>query len=216
MDSATIGIQVHSGWGALVAVASDGKALTVLHRARLEVTSNDIPGCKQPYHHAEKLDLPEAKRHLANCAETSSRLAVKALSGVAEELRAAKKRLTGSAILLGSGRALPDLASILNAHPLIHTAEGELFRRIFWEACCRLEIRPAGFRSRDLGDCVASVLGKATKTRLERSIQTLGKTIGPPWTADQKIAALAAALVLLGDNRKINACSQEPATMALS
>jgi hypothetical protein len=216
MDITTIGIQVHSGWGALVAVASDADALRVLHRARLEITGNEIPGWKQPYHFAEKLSLPEAQRHLGKCAAASSRLALRALGDVVEKLRAEKKRVIGSVILLGSGRPLPALPSILNAHPLIHTAEGEFFRRIFWDACCQLEIPPAGFRVRDLGEYAAKVLGKATKSRLERAIQTLGKSIGPPWTSDQKTAALAASLVLLGDQRKIRTCSREPAKLAIS
>jgi hypothetical protein len=125
MHKAAIGIQVHSGWGALVAVASVGGALSVIHRARLEIIGNEIPGWKQPYHLAEKLDLPEARQHLGNCAAASSRLATKALGDVVEQLQAEKKRLIGFAILLGSGRPLPPLASILRAHPLIHTAEGE-------------------------------------------------------------------------------------------
>lgn len=215
IENSAMGIAVHSGWGVLVAVASEGEAIAVLHRARLEVTGNEIPGWKQPYHYAEKLSLPEAQRQLENCAAASSRLALKALSDVVETLRAAKKRVIGSAILLGSGRPLPALPSILKAHPLIHTAEGEFFRRIFWDACCQLQTPPAGFRVRDLGDCAATLLGNAARVKLERNIQRLGKSIGPPWTSDQKTAALAASLVLLGDQGKIRTCSQEPARLAI-
>jgi hypothetical protein len=216
MDKAAIGIQVHSGWGALVAVASVGGALFVIHRARLEIIGNEIPGWKQPYHFAEKLDLPEARQHLGKCAAASSQLATKALRDVVEQLQAEKKRLIGSAILLGSGRPLPPLSSILRAHPLIHTAEGEFFRRIFWEACCQLGVAAVGFRAKDLDACATAVLGKAAKTRVERNIQTLGKSIGPPWTSDQKNAALAAALLLLGEKSKVRACSQEPASLTIS
>jgi hypothetical protein len=210
-ENAAIGISVHSGWGALVAVTADGNGLKVLHRARVEITGNEIPGWKQPYHHAENLSLPEAQRHIGNCARASSQLAVRALSEIAERLRAAKFRVMGSAILLASARPLPDLASILKAHPLIHTAEGEFFRRIFWDACCEVEIPSAGFRMRDLSAQAAAILGRAASAKLQRDIQTLGKSIGPPWTSDHKNAALAASLVLLGDRRKIRAYSQEPA-----
>jgi len=213
MDKAAIGIQVHSGWGALVAMVSVGGELSVIHRDRLEITSNEIPGWKQPYHYAEKLKLLEARQYLGNCAAASSGLAAKALGDVFERLRSEKKRLIGSAILLGSGRSLPSLSSVLKAHPLIHTAEGEFFRRIFWEACCQLEGAAVGFRAKDLDECATRVLGKAAKTRLERNIQTLGKSIGPPWTSDQKNAALAASLVLLGEKRKVRACSHEPANL---
>lgn len=216
MDKAAIGIQVHSGWGALVAVASAGGVLSVIHRARLEITGNEIPGWKQPYHFAEKLELPEARQHLGNCAAASSRLATKALRDVVERLQAEKKRLIGFAILLGSGRSLPSLSSVLGAHPLIHTAEGEFFRRIFWEACCQLEVAVVGFRAKELYECATAVLGKAAKTSLGQHIQTMGKLMGPPWTSDQKYAALAASLVLLGEKRKNRAWSHEPANLLIS
>ena len=216
MDNVAIGIQVHSGWGALVAVASDGGTLTILHRARLEITSDEIAGSKQPYHFAENLGLLEAQKYLGNCAAASSRLAAKTLRDVVERLQSEKKPLVGSAILLGAGRPLSSLDSILSSHPLIHTAEGEFFRRIFWAACCQLGAPVAGFRARDLSDCATTVLGKAAKIRLEQKIRTLGKSIGPPWTSDQKNAALAASLVLLGEKRKVRACSHEPANLAIS
>jgi hypothetical protein len=211
MDDAAIGISVHSGWGVLVALSSDGDGLGVLHRARVEITGSEIQGWKQPYHHAENLSLPEAQWHIANCAAASSTLAIKALAEIFERLRASKRRVIGSAILLGSGRPLPDLASILNAHPLIHTAEGEFFRRIFWDACSQLQISPVGFRARDLSEHAAAILGKSASTKLDGNLQTLGKSIGPPWTSDHKRAALAGSLLLLGDKRRIRAYSQEPA-----
>jgi hypothetical protein len=216
MDDAAIGISVHSGWGVLVALSSDGDGLEVVHRARVEIIGNEISGWKQPYHHAENLSLPEAQRHIANCAVASSRLAVTALGEIVERLRDAEFRVIGSAILLGSGRSLPDLSSILNAHPLIHTAEGEFFRRIFWDACSQLQISPVGFRVRDLSECAAKVLGKAVKAKLERNIHTLGKSIGPPWTSDHKQAALAASVMLMGDHKKVRACSLEPGKLAIS
>jgi len=215
-DKAAIGISVHSGWGALVGVTSDGDGLRVVHRARVEIVGDEIPGWKQPYHHAESMGLPEAQRHIANCAAASSRLAVKALAKIVERLRASKVPVVASAILLGSGRPLPDLAFILNAHPLIHTAEGEFFRRIFWDACCEVEIPPAGFRTRELSGQAATIVGKAASAKLERDIPTLGKSIGPPWTADHKNAALAASILLFGDEKKIRDCSVEPAKLAIT
>ena len=216
MDKAAIGISVHSGWGVLVAVTSDGDGSKVLHRARVEIIGNEIAGWKQPYHHAENLSLPEAQRHIANCAAASFRLAIKALGEIVERLRTSKFPVVASAIVLGSGRPLPDLASILKAHPLIHTAEGEFFRRIFWDTCSQLQIPPIGFRARDMSEHAAAILGKSASAKLERNVQTLGKLMGPPWTSDHKTAALAAFIVLFGDAGKIRACSLEPARLAIT
>jgi hypothetical protein len=91
-----------------------------------------------------------------------------------------------AAVLLASGRPLPSLPNILASHALIHTAEGEFFRQIVRQACERLGIRVTGIRERDLAECSA----------LQVEIAKLGKIVGPPWTQDQKTAALAAMLVL--------------------
>ncbi len=216
MAKATLGIQVHSGWGSLVAVTYSDGALTVLHRARIEITADNIAGGKQPFHFAENLGVEGAKRHLQACATASSRLAANGLRTVTERLQAENNRIFGCAILLASGRLLPPLESILHSHPLIHTAEGEFFRRIFWEGCIRLDIAVVGFRVRDLDDCATKVLDKASKHGLKRDLQMVGKSIGPPWTLDQKNAALAASLVLLGEQPKIRACSHEPQSLNIS
>ena len=44
-------------------------------------------------------------------------------------------RVTRAAVLLGSGKPLPELGKILAAHPLIHTAEGVFFREVLKSAC---------------------------------------------------------------------------------
>jgi hypothetical protein len=92
------------------------------------------------------------------------------------------------------------LDKILASHPLIHTAEGEFFRAVFSKACEGLDLSVSGFRERDLEECVRTTFGKAA-TRVLRQISTLGRSLGPPWTTDQKTAALAASLVLAKKQR---------------
>jgi hypothetical protein len=195
MKRAAIGLRVHSGWGALVAVSGEPGAVEVIDRRRIVITDPKIPGAKQPYHFAEKLALQAAEKYLANCAAVSERLALAALRDIIRELRDRDYRVVGSAILLASGRPLPALSEILNSHALIHTAEGEFFRRIFRGACERLKIRVKGFRERELEERAKTVFGRAAAP-LRRKIAKLGKSLGPPWTQDQKTAALAARMVL--------------------
>ena len=105
-------------------------------------------------------------------------------------------RVVGSAVLLASGRPLPPLAKILASHALIHAAEGEFFREAFSKACESLDVPVTGFRERDLNASVQTTFGKAA-TRIGQQISTLGRSLGPPWTQDQKMAALAALVVLV-------------------
>jgi hypothetical protein len=96
---------------------------------------------------------------------------------------------------LASGRALPPLAKILAAHPLIHTAEGEFFRQAAYSACDGLRIPVTTIPVREL-ESRAKVAFANRSTRVQLSIANLGRSAGPPWTSDHKTAALAAALIL--------------------
>jgi len=98
-------------------------------------------------------------------------------------------------MLLASGRALPALPKILASHALVHTAEGEFFRKIVSEACQSCRIPVVGVRERELGERANATFGKAT-ARIRRHISGLGKTVGAPWTQNEKAAALAALMVL--------------------
>jgi hypothetical protein len=186
---------VHSGWAALVAVANNAGTVEVIERRRVAVTAPGTSGAKQPYHFAKQLELTEAERFLGTCFAASKRLAVAALRGVIAELRSREYRVTGAAMLLASGRSLPPLSKILASHALIHSAEGEFFRDVFAKACEDLELSVSGFRERELEECVRRTFGKAA-TRIGQQVSTLGRSIGPPWTTDQKTAALAALIVL--------------------
>ncbi len=200
MKRAAIGIRMHSGWGALVAVANSDGAVEVLERRRVAVTIPGTPGANQPYHFAEKLELAEAEKFLGNCFAASKRLALAAVRDVVDELRGRQYRVVGSAVLLASGRALPPLAKILASHAVIHAAEGEFFREVFSKACADLDLSVTGVRERDLDERVKTTLGKAA-ARMRQQISTMGRAIGPPWTADQKTAALAALIVLASQQR---------------
>src|SRR5438067_2289475 len=58
MKAVAIGIRMHSGWGALVAVSTSAGSVEVVERRRVVIATPGTPGAKQPYHFAENLDLP--------------------------------------------------------------------------------------------------------------------------------------------------------------
>jgi len=195
MRLAAIGVRMHSGWGALVAVSNDGGKLSVVDRRRIGVIDENAGGKRQPYHFAKTMSLSAAEKYLSRSAEESQKLARDAICAVSENLRSRDYRVTNCAVVLASGRALPSLPKILASHPLIHTAEGEFFRRAVWNACERLKIRVSGVRERDLEAQAKSVLGKSAAAAAKK-ISRMGKSIGPPWTQDHKSAALAAWIIL--------------------
>src|SRR2546429_8504365 len=194
MKRAVIGVRMHSGWGALVAVSNNAGTVEVIRRQRVAITAPGTRGGNQPYHFAKSLELPEAEKFLGDYFVASKRLALAAVRDLVGEL-SGQYRVVGSAVLLSSGRPLPPLAKILASHALIHAAEGEFFREAFSKACESLNLPVTGFRERDLDECVKTTFGKSA-TRMSQQISALGRSLGPPWTKDQKMATLAALLVL--------------------
>jgi len=195
MKQVAFGIRMHSGWGVLVAVCGDANSVDVVDRRRIVTMDPGIPGAKQPYHYAASLELPAAERHIAKCAASSECLALAAVQEVAQELRVRKYQIVAAAVLLASGRPLPTLPKILASHPLLHTAEGELFRNAVRNACKQLKVSVTAFPERELETRVKAAVGEAA-SRVQRKLLALGPSLGPPWTKDHKTAALAAFAIL--------------------
>jgi hypothetical protein len=195
MKSAAIGVRAHSGWGAVVAVSGDASGVEIVARERVSVIAPKMRGPFQPYHIAERKKLSEARSYLTRSAAECRGFAVVALRRVLDDLRARDYRVSGCAVLLGSGRAMPPLDKILAAHPLLHTAEGIFFRQVFQDAFEEFDLGVHGIRERDLDDLCKKVFGKRAAAARQK-ISRLGKSLGPPWTTDQKLAALAAWTVL--------------------
>jgi hypothetical protein len=195
MKPAAIGVKMHSGWGILVAVSGSLNSVEIVERRRIVITDPAIPRANQPYHYAATLSLPEAEQHLARCTTVSERLSSAAISETIEALVKRDYRVVGAAVLLASGRPLPSLPEVLGAHPLIHTAEGEFFRRVIERAFDRLKVPVTEIRERDLDRFAETVMGDASGP-LQTAIAGSGSSLGPPWTKDHKLAAFAAAIVL--------------------
>lgn len=204
MKAAAIGVSVHSGWGAVVAIAGERGVEEVLLRRRMVIIDSKIAGSAQPYHYVEEKEIHAAEKHLARCASESRCLAFDALARLSAELRELGFMPKSAAILLSSARPLPNLEEILASHALIHTAEGEFFRQAFRAAFERLKIPVTGIRARDLDNSAVEAFGKAASA-IQKRIDEMGRDLGAPWTKDEKTAALAAVIVLAGAQTKAHA-----------
>jgi hypothetical protein len=168
----------------MVAVAGMIDAPQVLERRRILIADPDMPGSRQPYHAASELLFPEAEALVRTAIESSRAMALEAMSALVKALQSQGHEVAACGILLGSGKALPALEGILASHPLIHTAEGEMFRNVLIWAAQEHRLPVAGVREKGLD-----------ANSLKR-IESLGKLIGPPWTQDQKYATVAALMAL--------------------
>jgi hypothetical protein len=125
----------------------------------------------QPYHLARSKPLPEAKKILDRAhAEARTRM----LDGI--------NALVADVLVLGSFHLPSSLAALLASHPACHAAEGEMSR----EAVLAV--------AEELGLPVTGVPGR--EIHVSDDVETLGKSIGPPWRKDHKLAASVAWLAL--------------------
>jgi len=195
MTHAALGLRTHSGWAVTVVVAGAPHAPAVIDRRRIEIADPAIGGSTQPYHAAARLDLKEAEELVKRCADSATFLAERAVRAVINNVREKSHVVLGGGVLLRSGRPAPALAATLKSHALIHTAEGDLFRRALTQAIERCGLPLTAVPERELwARCTVDL--HMTPEELQRSIAEMGRSIGPPWRQDEKCAALVGWLAL--------------------
>ena len=192
---AAVGFRVHSGWTALIALALEKGKPLIIARARVHLVETFTYGFRQPYHTAERLPPEKAAAFISRMKTEARRLSVSAIRKLQSDLREQGFKLTRCSLLLASGRPLPALPQILASHSLIHTADGEHFREALLHASTRCSLKSITIKERDLLASASEVL-RLKPSDLTRRIIDLGRPLGPPWSQDEKFAALAAWLAL--------------------
>jgi hypothetical protein len=179
-----------------VAVSLEKNYPVVLIRRKLQLVKIFSYTFRQPYHTAEKIPIGDAIKFVRDVEKESRELALAGIREAQQELADLDYKVSGLGLLLASGRKLPKLDRILASHALIHTADGELFRDSLRHACVRCKLRVTATKERDLFEAGSKAL-RLRSDVLTRLIAALGKSLGPPWTQDEKFAALAAWLTLV-------------------
>jgi hypothetical protein len=195
VQSAAVGFRVHSGWAAAVVVCGPAQMPVVVERRRIELVKTFTYTFRQPYHTAKQMPLPDAVKFIRSVQSEAKRLALSSLRSLQKDLAEGELKIVRAALLLASGRALPTLEHVLASHALIHTADGELFRDGLSSACAAFNLPLEGIREKELFATASRALG-VQPAALMRRIAALGKTLGPPWSQDEKLAALGAWLTL--------------------
>ena len=211
MNQAAVGFRVHSGWSAVVAVCLEKGKPIVLDRQRLHLVETFIYKLRQPYHTAERMPLADGREFISLIQTKARDLAYQAICTLQSRLRGRGYELSNSALLLASGRPLPELPKILASHALIHTADGELFREAIIHASERSRLRLTRIKEAELLEQAAKAL-RITKPRLLKQVKELGRPFGAPWSQDEKFAALAAWLVSVSAKKS----SRKPAASAFA
>jgi hypothetical protein len=200
VKNAAVGFRVHSGWSAMVAVCLENGGPKVLHRERIHLVKEFTYRLRQPYHTAEKLPLAEAGEFIRKVQTTAKAMGQRSIRKLQAELQRSDYALNCAALLLASGKALPDLEKILASHAMIHTADGELFREALTRASVRCGLQVVSLKEKEVAAETGQVLGLA-EAAVSKRVAEMGKELGAPWSQDEKLSALAAWLALAGDKK---------------
>ncbi|HLK39946.1 MAG TPA: hypothetical protein VKU41_24490 [Polyangiaceae bacterium] len=165
-----LGLSMHTGWAAAAVAGGDFDTPVVVAREHVELLDEDE---RFVFHKAAEMALGDARAWVEG-----------ARSRAIERAAAVMRRLAGAhglracAVVAKEGRALA-LAEVVAAHPRIHAGEGHFYRDVLCEAA-----EAAGMRA-------AVISPRALDARDPRLVH-VGRVVGKPWSADWKLAVLAA------------------------
>jgi hypothetical protein len=196
-NTAALGFRAHSGWAVGVALGGPWRSPEVIDRRRIALIETGSPGGVQPYHAARTMDLPKADEFIQGVIAAIDRSALASVRAFAEAIRGKNQKITCCGIVLASGRALPSLEATLRSHAMVHSAEGELYRAAIASVAKNLSWRCIRVPERDLYKVAAKQL-RIPEPKLKIRITEMGRSLGSPWSADEKCATLVAWLALAG------------------
>jgi hypothetical protein len=191
-----LGLKAHSGWAALVVIGSERGEFSVLERSRIaliEDAGHEWAG--QPYHAADGKPAAQARAIVDRGIAEARRTASKELRAATARMRANGHGVVAGAVLTPA--AMPDWSTqeILAVHFRMHKAEGVLYPDALLRAVASCGLKAAAVAEKQLGAFAANALAIPEAAVVAR-VAALGKSIGPPWGADQKKAAVAAIIAL--------------------
>jgi hypothetical protein len=178
-----LGFRLHTGWAAMVAVSADYQ---VYLRRRVELLDSGM--ARFVYHAAAEMELTGAEELIRRTQDTAQGNARKAVADALGHLRSQGVRPVACGVAVGSSKVPGDLAAIIASHALIHAAEGALFQRAVIAASEQNKLTVTATREKQLW--------VQADPELRKRIEQMRNAFGPPWSADQKIAAAAALAAL--------------------
>lgn len=188
----SIGLRAKTGRAIVVVLGDTADNPTLLLKTELKLIDPKLPASAQPYHEVMELPWEQAQQAARKSARAIERVATKGLADLIKKQRADGMKIVGAGIVGAPDR---DLARIGNPHIRAHAAEGVLFRKVLDLAAQSNGLKWQVFSDRNFDEAMAEKLG-AQYARVKRTISDLGRSILPPWRADEKQAAMAAWLIM--------------------
>jgi hypothetical protein len=185
MDRVALGCCARTGSAVAVGVVQSGAGEPQLRgRWTLDLTEGLVPD--QVFHAAQ--GLAQAVGYVESAIETVRGVAVRRL----DELLRDVPGVAALGVVTGDRDLAVGVAQALASHPLMHAAEGELYRDALLDAAAHRGLAVTGL-PRGIADERLRTGGRIAET-----VAKLGGSAGPPWRKEHKLAAVAALAALEG------------------
>ena len=187
-----IGLRAKTGRAIAVVLGGTADSPSVITKLEISLTDPKIPSTFQPYH--EVMDLPwdESQRAVRKYVRAIEKVAAKNLAVLVKKLKGQGLTVKGGGVV---GAADRDLSRIGNPHIRAHAAEGVLFRHVLDEAAIANGLPVQMFAEREFEQTIKQRLGSKS-TSVRKKLDGAARALPPPWRADEKLAAMAAWLML--------------------
>ncbi len=176
----------------MVLLEGPARAPRVVDHRAIELSDATVPTSRQPYHavlRAKPGEAAQLERRLRRLVERVTR---RSLTALLREYRRQGRLVRGVALVVGS---VIDPTTIANDHIRAHALEGQLFRTALERAARTGKLPCTTHVERALYDTAAARLRRPA-WELKRAVTELGSEVTGPWRGEEKLAALAAWLLL--------------------
>lgn len=179
---AFLGVANHNGWAILVTATGDG---TLLDRRRVELVDPGLP--RQPHHHeAQSLPPDEALALVERVRASATRCATACL----DELAAAVPVPIAGIALRECPELPPTVAERISDYRAQCNADSVMYRMVLAEAAA-LRQWPIHWYAKKT---VFTEADEVVSCDLDELLRETGRSIGPPWQKDHRMAMAAAIL----------------------
>lgn len=185
--NSAVGFRVKSGWATAVLLSGPVETPQVLGRRIVVLSDPDVPETQQPYHASMGL-LEEDEAKIRSRAAIVQRVAALSVKATLDEFTTAGHRILSAGLVVSS---LTYPRSISNPHIRAHALEGLLFRSVLTGALEAHGLPCSVVLERDAYIKAATTLARS-EDDVKRAVLALGSSLGGPWRAEEKLAALVA------------------------
>lgn len=191
---AILGFRAHTYWTSAVALTGSSHAPRVIERRRITFAT----GAERNVFHRAEADLDRARTLIAEVQVATEANAAREIAAFLADLRRGGVTVRIAVVPEAVNKLPEKLEDILKVHARMHAAEGNFYRAVVAQACTVTGLEVRRVVERELPALVCDLLG-VKPPALEARLKEMGRTLGPPWSEDYKLATEAAWLHLEDD-----------------